>query len=966
MANVERVYLGWEKSFLHQASDWLFKRYADRRTWDLSDVSVVTGGKRSGRRLQEILCERGEGTVYSGPEFLTVGSLPKRLFTPPAAGLAVSEKLEDELVMMEVLRESEALLLEQLFKRLPGEDDFLGWYRLSKEMLGLRNQLAADLMTVRETIEICGEMTEWNDESRWAAVEATHLRFEERLEQRGKMDVHRARFEAIAEGRCGTDKDVVLVGTADLKRLTQKLIFDAAAQRDEKNDVGGGRITSLIYCGEEHADGFNEVGNLDLEYWDKHRVDVPNDVVWIVDKPSDQAAEVVRCLQEDGAGVYGIDEVTVGLGDEEMSGHLERTLELAGVPARSAVGRLATQTRGAMLLASLGQYVGRPSFEGFAGLLRHPDVEGYLRKQLGEDVETEDWLTLLDRYLTDHLQGRMSREWLGDPKKAEELKKIFDCVTGVIEKGFTGKDMTRKMALGEFSDVIGEMVSSVYEGVELDPDKREDQVLIRSLGMIGELLREQAGVAVKGDGMAAGLGGDVQLAQAIFFTLSRLEGQMIPQEGGTSAVELLGYLELAVDDAKRLIVTGFNEGMVPASMDADAFLPDHFRRALGLEDNVRRLIRDKYYLACLLGGERKVSLICGKRTMAGDPLMPSRLLLGGRTDEMIERIGQFYQEDEVASNGLLLEHGKRSALGIPKPTGDEDRLTELSVTGFKDYLVCPYRFYLKHVLKLRVMDDDAVEMDGMHFGSLMHTVLHEFGQSVYAEETHAQIIEKFLCDRLDLIIRKTYGRMLSGSLVIQVIGMKERLGGFARWQAKEAKAGWRIVKDYLEIDVVAEIAVRDEIFKVKGRIDRIDFHNERGYRVIDYKTGENGDGPEKTHRKGRAKAKTWTDLQLPLYKVLCDELGIQGVSEMGYVVLPSVIDEIGFIECGWDGDLILDGVDEAKRIAGLIMDEVYWPPSDLSASMKMFDLYSGICMEDCVDRAGVIAKIGYELSGEVE
>ena len=964
MAEVELEFLDWGSSFLHQTADWLFERYAAGREWDLSGVCVVTGGKRSGRRLQEILCERGEGFVYSGPEFLTVGGLPEKLYRNADDGLEVSERLEDELVMMEVLRESEEMLLEHLFKKLPKPEDFLGWYRLSKEMLGLRNELAADLMTVRGAIEACGEMTDWNDEARWAGVEVTHLRFEKRLEERGKMDVHRARFEAIAAGRCGTERDVVLVGTADLKRMTQKLIYDAALS----SEGSAGKVLSLIYCGEAHREGFNEVGSLELEYWDKQRVRVSDEVVRIVDKPSDQAAEVVRCLQADGEGAFGIDEVTVGVGDEAMSGGLERTLGLAGIPARSAVGRLATQTRGAILLAGLGQYVGRPSFEGFAGLLRHPDVEGYLRKQIGEAVEIEDWLSLLDRYLTDHLQGRMSSEWLGDPVKAEKLKQIYDCVKGVIEKGFDGRDMTGKMAVGAFSDVIGEMVSRVYDGVELDPDKREDQVLIRSLGMIGDLLREQARVGIKGDGMSAGLGGDVDLAQAIFFTLSRLDKKMIPQEGGTRAVELLGYLELAVDDAKRLIVTGFNEGLVPASMDADAFLPDHFRRALGLEDNIRRLIRDKYYLACMLGGERKVNIICGKRTMAGDPLMPSRLLLGGKTDEIIARIGQFYQADEVGGGGLLLKHGKRSELGIPKPSGDAKQLEGLSVTGFKDYLVCPYRFYLKHVLKLRSEDDDAVEMNPLHFGSLMHTVLHEFGQSVYAGETNVTIIEKFLYDRVDAIVKKEYGKQLSGSVIIQVIGMKERLGGFARWQAREAKAGWRIVPEYLEVAVETEIDLADgRKFGVRGRIDRVDYHNDHGYRVIDYKTSENGDRPEQTHRKGRSKKdKEWIDLQLPLYQVLCQKLGIMGVNEMGYVVLPSVIGDIGFIECGWDSDLILDGVDEARRVAGLILNEVYWPPAEFKGAMKDYDLYGGICMTDCVDRRRVIEKIGYELSGEVE
>src|SRR5690606_29814016 len=112
----------------------------------------------------------------------------------------------------------------------------------------------------------------------------------------------------------------------------------------------------------------------------------------------------------------------------------------------------------------------------------------------------------------------------------------------------------------------------------------------------------------------------VTFAQAIDITLQRLAGQAVPTDSPRAAVELLGSLELQLDDAPALIVTGFNEGAMPQSQTADAFLPDSMRRALGLADNVRRLARDRMALEAIIASRPHVTLIAGRRSVEGDPL----------------------------------------------------------------------------------------------------------------------------------------------------------------------------------------------------------------------------------------------------------------------------------------------------------------------------------------------------------
>ena len=75
----------------------------------------------------------------------------------------------------------------------------------------------------------------------------------------------------------------------------------------------------------------------------------------------------------------------------------------------------------------------------------------------------------------------------------------------------------------------------------------------------------------------------------------------------------------------------------------------------------------------------------------------------------------------------------------------------LSVTDFKRYLACPYRFFLNRVLRLESVSDEPLELDGAAFGNRMHEVFEHFGHSDVVTSTSAQEIEDFLMCRFGKI-----------------------------------------------------------------------------------------------------------------------------------------------------------------------------------------------------------------------
>lgn len=149
-------------------------------------------------------------------------------------------------------------------------------------------------------------------------------------------------------------------------------------------------------------------------------------------------------------------------------------------------------------------------------------------------------------------------------------------------------------------------------------------------------------------GVEAGLSPHCSFAQAVTLIVSQVSSTVIPDPGGVAAIELVGYLELLLDDAPRLLIAGMNEQHVPEPTRTSPLLSEGVRRSLGLTDDAHRLARDGYALTRMLAWRQGVRLIAGKRSLDGDPLLPSRLLLKTDDPTLVQRISEFVEQTHEA------------------------------------------------------------------------------------------------------------------------------------------------------------------------------------------------------------------------------------------------------------------------------------------------------------------------------
>jgi hypothetical protein len=958
-SSIRREFLGWDRPALPEAARRLAVRYRQGGTLDLGRVIVVMPGQRAGRRLQELLAFLAEddGLRLTPPQVVTEGRLPEMLYTPrqPFA----SEVVQD-LAWARALRDLPAEQRRHIVPHPPGADDVLRWLELGKVLRGLHVELAADDLDFAAVRTLAPAVADFAEAERWEALVHVQRRYHDLLDAQELWDIQTARLTAIKKQEIRTDCDIILLGTVDLNKTIREMLKQVAV-----------RVTACVVAPEDRGMLFDEYGCLAPALWAVAEVPLSDDQLRQVDGPVEQADAVSAWLSE-LAGRYRVDEVAIGVPDESLVPQLQRQLEQCGVAARWVEGVRLTETAPYRLLAAAVRFADGYRYDDLAALLRHPDLEDWLQDQgvagprqaksvvevsrhahrerrgrdlsdagIGADLplffgmleptsdvskpaQSTSLPAQLDLFYNEHLPSRLyagvvrqnARDW---PNLKSALARVEDWLG----------DAARDHPLREWGNIFRSILGHIYGRRTLDLDVPADEVLHRTLRRILDECDQLAELPEALD-LASWTAAD-----ALHIAMAPLATEALPPPANASAVEILGWLELPLDDSRALVVTSFNEGFVPKSTGADAFLPDRLRRVLGLLHNERRYARDAY-AATVLCQREELRVLFARRDTLKDPLRPSRLLFACPDDTLISRARRFFGEPSsaAASRHWLLSPGieppAKSGFKVPPPRPLTKRREQIAVTDFKVYLACPYRYYLRRVCNLKAIDDSAREMGGDVFGTLLHRVLGAFGREA-GELCHSereQDIADFLAARLEKMAEEEYGSdQRRPAIRLQLEQARRRLSAFALRQVELVREGWRIV--YVE-GAEGKLAVpypRDRaLITLVGRIDRIDLHEAgRKVRILDYKTADNGANPETTHRKdGR-----WIDLQLPLYRHLWRQaVHLPDISaiELGYFNLPKELDETQVVLATWDEQVLASADSRAEQVIQELHSSLFWPP----------------------------------------
>jgi inactivated superfamily I helicase len=954
-SSITRAFLGWKRPLLESAVDWLAQKSASRCELDLSQLIVVVPGRRAGRRLLEMLVLRAETDRLrlTPPRIETLGQLPEQLY-PLQRPLA--SDLVQQLTWAKVLRESQRPLLKQIIPRPPSDEDALAWWSLGTLLWNQHRELAADGHDFADVAKLGRNDRRGFEVDRWESLHQVQTAYLRSLDELGLWDAQTARLVAIQKGEPRTDHDLVLVGTVDMNQATRQILNFVAD-----------RVSALIAAPDDRADWFDSHGCLLPDLWCDATIEIPPERIRICEDPAEQAGQVSRELAALGER-FRADEIVIGLADDRIGPFVERQLATCGVTTRWIEGTKLADSGPCRLLLAVAEVLERDRFDGFAALVRHPDLDECLTGRLN--------LAKLDESFQEHLPlGPESLQAiLEQPKPARLRSRRKPRATVEPEETLPHRllcevrDLLKPLRasprpLNDWAEPLRAWVVTVYGGREVDEVSRDGRVLVAALKKLSEALDELANVPTS-------IAPTVAAADAIRCAVRRMSDELVPPDAAEGAMELLGWLELPLDDTPAAIVTSFNEGFVPTSLNSDLFLPNELRRRLGLNDNARRYARDAYAVTRLQQTRREVVWLVGRRDADGNPLIPSRLLFAVELDQLPERVLRLMQRagesaaeppSSTVKNSTL--EARREAhppadvgLRIPRPEqvaallGRTDLLAPthkltLNVTAFKSYLACPYRYFLGQELRLKACDDRAVELDGLAFGNLLHDVLRLFGESDVRDSDDEVRVRRGLLELLSELANDRFGPRRRAAVNVQLKQMESRLEIFATWQAKWRRDGWRIelVERSIEPDPSGSDApsfqIEDVSVWLKGRLDRVDRNEITGACVIfDYKSGDKGDSPEDSHRKKKVE---WTDLQLPLYRHLARKLALLAEPQLGYINLPKDLAGVGAAFAEWSPGDLADADAKAKEVALAIARRVFWPPTEGSTSL--FRDFDDVC-----------------------
>ena len=749
-ANVRRHFISWDRPLLPQAVTWLAGDWTGQGPLDLTRLLVVVPTRQSGRRLREALA------IYA--EKYQQAVFPPRVLTPEILislniGSDVASRFQSLLAWAQVFADIELDQFREVFPIDPPARNFAWKLRLGRVFMRLQSTLAENALRFEDVAKRAGP--NFAETNRWLQLAELEQIHAARLAALGLHEPQAARIRAVQNPPAFPDVDKIIVLAAP-DPLPLALTYLSAQTRLLPLEV-------VVFAPAAEAETFDEWGRPEAAAWTERELAIP-EFEQRVQLCADPAAQAQRVTDFARAYVAPEGLLGVGVADPEILPLLANALARADIPAFNPEGR--PRRRGGLhyLLTALAALVRDDSFANVETLARCPEFLDLLRRRFGDHFSTARWLASLDKLRATHLPADLAnaRSQAGKSELAAGLAVVEELRARLSTDGFAGS--------------AAATLGTLFEGRRLDLSRGNDAQFTEAAEAWMEIVRECAAAAADFPNLGNTEWWEVAL---------QLHGDdALTEEKADGAVELQGWLELLWEDAPHLVVAGLNDGRVPDAVVGDAFLPEILRAQVGLKTNATRFARDAFIFQAVNACRTRVDWLFGKTSIAGDPLRPSRLLLRCKDDELPARIAFLFRAPALAKPSLPWRRAWRLTPRLAAPP------TRIRVTALRDYLRCPFRFYLRHVLRMESIDPAKTELDAFDFGTLCHAALEQIGlQPSLRECTDAGELRKALWLTFDRAVREQFGANLTLPLVIQCESARQRLAKAAEVQAKERASG---------------------------------------------------------------------------------------------------------------------------------------------------------------------------------
>lgn len=862
--------------------------YLLKESDELSDVLIIVPTTQSGRVLRENLAATA-GAILA-PSVTTPGAL-LHLEDPD-----IAPKWLEKIAWIEVIESISGPdwnSYSALFPKPPITADRSGdWaHSLATEIVSLRTILEESLHDLFTASKFLMDTPEGE---RWENLAKLENLMEKKLHAWG----YRSRSRALRSDfhLPSQFQKIILAGVTEMPACLAKALSSFS-----------GHLTVLIAAPDSEKEHVSDLG-IPLETWTQR--DLPESAkVSVCADPASQAEAAFMAIASAGLEAH---EIALGSADDETGTALARLFSKNGWPAFHPASR-APLSPLLRWLQSWIRWLTQPSSRHLAALLSLPESAHFIAGN------RSSILIELNQYRDHHpaiepkdiLQQRVNRT--SRQALRTSIETLLSSRDAFLSHPFPGAMKEHIAALKIDSDASIATLDSIRNFIDT------------ANPLLNSLKR-----------------GNLFWLQILLSELSAPASQP-PSD---RVIDVQGWLELLYEPGAHLIICGMNETFVPTRPGGEPWLSDTIREKLGITSISHRHARDAFLLHAMIRMRESTGsthLFCGKNGGNQQVLLPSRMLLQVPLKALPPTVETLFPEIDPPEAGLIWERD------IIWTTPEAAAPEKLYVTSLRDYLSCPFRFYLKHVLRATQPDPDRREMNHRDFGSLAHKVLEDWGQDPDARNlTDSKKLSDDLTRKLQNLAELMFGHEPSVAIRIQLLAIQQRLQWFAEIQAQNCRDGWDVLHVERKIHLVSNG------LGISGKVDRVDRHRETGeLRVIDYKTGK-VTSTESEHRKkiiastqipkhisegappihpvfdGNKHADyLWKNLQLPLY-ALAEKPETDAQAPIPcYIQLGANRKDVQFMP--WENFSQTD-LDAAKAcldwITSSITQKIFWPPSE--------------------------------------
>lgn len=833
-------FFGFSKPFLRQFTELLLEKYSSGNILNLSDLIICLPGQKSIRRLQEIIFETNPEISIILPSFCTPGELAEHLLGVRDFTLRKYQRINVWIKALNNLSgEDLSLLISNQNK------DYSAFLEMAKKLDRIYLELSGARKDFKDLLDVVSTKLSDDNLADWIILDKVLGEYKEQLKNHDLIDQHQYRLIGKVH-----QKKVLLAGCIDLNQITKDIL-------ENVDD-----LEVYVNSDEINQAGFDKFGCFVPDFWRTFKIENLDYKIL-----SDEYMYPKYLISELENYSGDNQNLTIFNCNEALNGFIVEQAGLADVNLRANQGTSASSSSFGILISSVIRFYQEDTFSELGELIRHPIILNKLEK-LGFILK--EW----DRKQDLHIQLKVNDASLELFKLAVNNSQSF------------------------FEDLIS--IDNNQESIIENIEKLE-----KIIGKISELDQNHGELF---QGAISNLGDLIGEDKISFYDFLQLFSAILSEvsqdpEQKENSIDLLGWLEMPLDDAEYAFLLACNDQYIPGDTNQDFYIPNSIRGSLGLPDSEYKLARDIALLSAK-NHSSKLKIAFSKKTMQGDPLLPSRILFAVQDPDLLELLKSFTSIDQIYTY-----HAKKEFdLNINKSGYDLSAnlppISKLSITSFKELLNNPLRFYFQKLQGLEELDDQKEELDSRDIGNILHTILESI---VRAEIENPKInLKEVAFSITQNHLNNLFKSNVNNNVFLQHDILYRHINSWLEWQIDWRKGGNTTIE--LEKKISFPISVENGVVQVTGRIDRIDFNPvTKEYYIIDYKFKDSE--TSKVFYKEQ-----WYDLQLPLYWMYAkSEFGEQEIYPF-HVKLGKENSKVTPLPNEYTSDKLQLGVDQVKEI----------------------------------------------------